>query len=93
MCQDNQNLADIWHTEDTSSLLVFFKMDKFDPGDFVYFIGCSKEQINWGSNDDPNELFEREKLYEIETVDIRSQHTKLTFKTIPGKFNSVCFSK
>lgn len=68
-------------------------MDKFNPGDLVYFIGCSKEQINWGSNNDPNGLFVKEKLYEIEGVDVRSSHTKLTFKKIPGKFNSVCFSK
>jgi hypothetical protein len=60
-------------------------------GDLVRFIGCSREQIMWGNNDDPNNILEVGKVYKIETVDVRSQHTKLTLEGIPGRYNSVCF--
>ena len=28
-----------------------------EPGDIVEYIGCSKEQIRWGNNDDPAQSF------------------------------------
>jgi hypothetical protein len=59
--------------------------------DLVKFIGCSKEQINWGSNDDPNPLLEIGQVYVVESVDVHRQHTKLTLQGIHGRFNSVCF--
>lgn len=69
-------------------------MDKFLPpfevGDKVKFIGCSKEQIAWGSNDDPYMLI-LDRVYTVEYVEVHSQHTKISLKGITGKFNSVCF--
>lgn len=58
----------------------------------VKFVGCSKEQIMWGSNDALNEILEIGKMYEVEKVETHSWHTKYYLKEFPGKkFNSVCF--
>ena len=65
-----------------------------EPGDVVEYIGCSKEQIRWGNNDDPDQSFlivGRE--YIVDGVEVRSQHTKLTVLNKSGRFNSVCFRK
>ncbi len=60
-------------------------------GDYVRFIGCSKEQIQWGNNDDPNpQLFVGDTYY-VEHVEVHSQHTKIELRGVKGKFNSVCF--
>ena len=60
-------------------------------GDLVKFIGCSKEQINWGSNDDPNKCLFVGNTYFVEKVDVHSQHTKIELRGVYGRFNSVCF--
>lgn len=66
-------------------------MENFRAGTYVKFIGCSKEQIAWGNNDDPNlVLFVGDKYY-VEHVEVHSYHTKLTLRGIYGRFNSVCF--
>jgi hypothetical protein len=66
-------------------------MENFRAGTYVKFIGCSKEQIAWGNNDDPNpHLFVGDKYY-VEHVEVHSQHTKLTLRGVAGRFNSVCF--
>jgi len=66
---------------------------KYYQGDKVKFIGCSKEQIKWGNNEDPNSILKLNEIYEIQNVDTRSQHTKLTLVGITGIFNSVCFER
>ncbi len=68
-------------------------VENFKVGDYVKFIGCSKEQVNWGSNDDPNGLLFVGDTFYVEKVEVHSQHTKLTLRGVYGKFNSVCFSK
>lgn len=68
-------------------------VENFRTGDHVKFIGCSKEQIQWGNNDDPNNLLFVGDKYYVERVEVRSQHTKLTLRGVPGRFNSVCFEK
>jgi hypothetical protein len=62
-------------------------------GDQVKFIGCTKEQITWGNNDDPNLSLCLDNLYYVGRVEIHSQHTKLELNGIKGKYNSVCFEK
>lgn len=62
-----------------------------EPGDTVVYIGCSKEQIRWGNNDDPTGILSLGKEYVVEDVEIRSQHTKLT--VLGNRYNSVCFKK
>jgi hypothetical protein len=60
-------------------------------GDTVKFLGCSKEQIQWGGCDDPNpHLFVGDKYY-VEHVEVYSQYTKIQLRGVKGKFNSVCF--
>lgn len=68
-------------------------MENFKSGDKAIYIGCTQEQVNWGSNDDPRKLLFENFEYYVEKVDIHSQHTKLTLRGIYGKFNSVCFKK
>ena len=60
-------------------------------GDYVKYIGCSKEQRRWGNNDDPSEHLMINGIYYVETANIRSSHTKITLRDIPGRYNSVCF--
>ncbi len=61
-------------------------------GDTVRYLGCSKEQVAWGCNDDPNGiLFVGDKYY-VEHVWVHSQHTKIELRgVLKLKFNSVCF--
>ena len=60
-------------------------------GILVKFLGCSKEQIAWGNNDDPNpHLFVGDEYY-VEHVEHHSYHTKIELRGVKGKFNSVCF--
>ena len=68
-------------------------MENFNVGDKVIYLGCTQEQINWGSNDDPRGLLIENNEYYVEKVDVHSYHTKLTLKGIRGNFNSVCFDK
>lgn len=62
-------------------------------GNTVKFIGCSKEQIQWGNNDDPNPILFINNFYYVEHVEVHSQHTKIELRGVKGKFNSVCFEK
>jgi hypothetical protein len=68
-------------------------MENFRVGDKVIYLGCGKEQINWGSNDDPNKFLIEGCIYYVEKVEIHSWHTKFKLRNVPGKFNSVCFKK
>jgi hypothetical protein len=68
-------------------------MENFRAGNNVKFIGCSKEQIAWGNNDDPTGILIVGDKYYVEKVEIHSQHTKLTLRGVSGMFNSVCFEK
>jgi hypothetical protein len=60
-------------------------------GNHVKFLGCSKEQIQWGSNDDPNPILFVGNIYYVERVHVHSQHTKIELRGVKGRFNSVCF--
>ena len=68
-------------------------MENFRAGETVRFIGCDKDQIAWGNNDDPNPLLFVGDKYFVEKVEVYSQHTKLTLRGASGRFNSVCFEK
>ena len=60
-------------------------------GDLVEYLGCSKEQIQWGNNDDPRSFLIIGQYYTIEEVSVHSQHTKVKLSNKLGMFNSVCF--
>ena len=63
-------------------------------GDKIKFIekNVTKEQINWGSHDDPNGILKLGSEYTIHHVDVRSWHTKVFLSEFPDKqFNSVWF--
>ena len=58
-------------------------------GDTVGYLGCTKEQVQWGNNDWPPCILGR--FYTVTGVEVHSQHTKIELKGMVGKFNSVCF--
>ncbi len=58
---------------------------------YVRYIGASIEQIRWGSCDDPRQLLNVNQVYEVESRDVRSWHTKIKLVGIDGWFNSVSF--
>lgn len=62
-------------------------------GDYVKFIGCTREQVNWGNNTDPEELLVPGGVYFVEEMIVKSSHTKLILRGVNGKFNSVCFER
>ena len=50
-------------------------------------------QVRWGSHEDPKNLLEVGKEYEIAYADVRSSHTKIFLKDFPmASFNSVWFT-
>lgn len=54
---------------------------------------ASTAQINWGGNDNPNELLQLGREYEVLRREEHSWHTKLILKEFPDKkFNDVNFS-
>ena len=55
------------------------------------FIGCSKEQHNWGGHTGDHESLEIGKEYKVEKREVHSFHTKIFLKGFDGSFNSVCF--
>jgi hypothetical protein len=65
-------------------------MERISVGDNVRYLGCTKEQIAWGGNDNPYMLI-LDRIYEIVDVKVHRQHTKVQLKGIIGKFNSVHF--
>lgn len=64
---------------------------EFKIGDRIKFISSTKNQVNWGSNDDPTNLLDTHTIYEIEYVEVHSYHTKISIVGVKGRFNSVSF--
>ena len=62
----------------------------FLKGDKVIFTGWTEEQVRWGGNDYPTHL-SIGKCYIVESVEVHSQHTKVTLLGVTGRFNSVHF--
>ena len=58
----------------------------------VTFDGATKEQIKWGSNDDPNKVLTVGQEYTIEKWKVHSWHTKVKLEGVDGWFNSVSFT-
>ena len=59
--------------------------------DKAIFTGCTKDQIRFGGNDDPNGILIEGQEYIIEDIDIHSHTSRIKLKGIKGQFNSVCF--
>ena len=60
-------------------------------GHYVKFIGCTREQVNWGNNTDPENLLVPGGVYYVQQMIVKSSHSKLILRGVEGKFNSVCF--
>lgn len=70
-----------------------FSYGKIRKDDYVKFIGCTREQVNWGNNTDPDDLLIKGGVYYVQEVIVKSSHTKLILRGVDGKFNSVCFER
>lgn len=58
----------------------------------VKYIGASQDQINWGNCDDPRDLLQIGREYDVADVEIHSWHTKVMLAGFPGAwFPSVAF--
>lgn len=66
---------------------------EINANDYVKYIGCTKEQIRWGNNDDPEPVLVPGGVYYVLETIVKSSHTKLILRGVTGKFNSVCFEK
>lgn len=66
---------------------------KIKEGDYVKFVGCTREQVNWGNNTDPENLLVPGGVYYVQQMIVKSSHTKLILRGVEGKFNSVCFER
>lgn len=64
-----------------------------EEGDYVKFTGCSREQVNWGNNTDPDPLLVYGGVYYVQELIVKSSHSKLVLRGVEGKFNSVCFER
>jgi hypothetical protein len=62
-------------------------------GDYVKFVGCTREQVNWGNNTYPEDILVYGGVYYVQELIIKSSHTKLILRGVEGKFNSVCFER
>jgi len=64
----------------------------------VRYNSSTKEQNQWGGNDNPDLFLIRGKEYTVANVEVHSYHTKIWVRDlyskgiIMGPFNSVCFS-
>jgi len=62
------------------------------PGTKVKFVGSSKDQVQWGSHDDPEGLLIFGQEYTIDHTEVHSSYTKVYLKEFPSKhFNSCLF--
>lgn len=58
------------------------------------YIGSSKEQVEWGNNDDPSQFCKEGDELTLLESDEHNYHTKLIFTEFPDKkFNSVSFKE
>jgi hypothetical protein len=89
MYYDNERLNQIYR--DTWPNLGWAAMDRIKVGNTVKYLGCTIEQVRWGSNDDPTGILIVGDKYYVEHVYVHSQHTKIELRGVKGKFNSVCF--
>jgi len=62
-------------------------------GSKVKFIDASDAQVNWGSNDDPRKMLDKNKVYIVEDIEEHAWHTKIYLEGVKGKFNPVSFEE
>jgi hypothetical protein len=60
----------------------------------VRFIDSNKEQVNWGSNDDPSLVLKQGEIYTVLCTEVHSWHTNIILEEFPNlKFNHVSFEE
>ena len=72
---------------------VSYHIETIEKDDYVKYTGCSKEQVRWGNNDDPEPFLVQGGIYYVENTIVRSSHTKLVLRGVQGQFNSVSFER
>lgn len=83
----------LWEVNSKYQKIPILLMETLRKGDKVIYIGCSDEQVNWGSNDDPRKTLIEGATYYVEKVETHSWHSNLHLRGVYGKFNSVAFKK
>lgn len=63
----------------------------FKKGDKIKYVSATDAQVGWGNNTDPRGILEVDRVYEVESVEVHSYHTKIRLVGIEGKFNSAHF--
>lgn len=58
----------------------------FDSGDFLIYIGCDEDQINFSNHDDPREKLIIGNKYEVMHIDVYFRYVKIYLKDFP-EFN------
>lgn len=58
---------------------------------WVRYTGATDEQASLAGGRDPREVLEEGETYEVDIIDVHSQHTRVYLVGIEGWFNSVCF--
>lgn len=67
-------------------------VNTFDPPKLVRYRGAHKDQIQWGSNDDPRGYLAIGGIYTLIEESVHSWHTKYRLAEFPGKrYNAVSF--
>jgi hypothetical protein len=57
----------------------------------IKFVAACDEQVRWGGCDDPRGVLAVGEVYEVDTVETHSWHTKVSLVGVHGAFNSVHF--
>ena len=83
----------LWVVNSKYQKMSVLSMETLKKGDRVIYIGCSDDQVNWGSNDDPRKILIEGATYYVEKVETHNSHTKLHLRGIYCKFDSVLFKK
>jgi len=61
------------------------------PGTKVVFIGCSNDQLRWGSHTGRPELLNVGGAYTVKRTEVHSSYTKVFLEETEGSFPSVSF--
>ena len=68
-----------------------YSFRKIKKDNYIKYVGCTREQVNWGNTTDPKDLLVPGGVYYVQQIIVKSSHTKLILRGVEGKFNSVCF--
>jgi len=57
----------------------------------LIFKECNNSQANWGSGKDPREYLTLGKVYNLDYIEVHTNHSLIYLENFTFGFNSVCF--